>query len=434
MKPAFVLGGGVAGLAAAFGLCERGYRPILLEAHHWLGGRACSFRDKVTGAWFDNGPHVMLGCYAAMRALLRRIGSEDGFDRAPSLRLGYRAVGGGAAQLRLLRLPAPLAFAPALLRLPLGFGGRLRALRGLGAVLRPAPPQQTLQQWIERKHQRGTPTSYLWQPMSRAIMNAEPDAVAAELLLSTLREAFLGSAAAAAFWTPRLPWAQVFAPAAAALAQHGGTVRLSTPVRGLQCRDGVVAALQLGDDSMLAVPAGAPVVSALPWHALARLLPAPAPPFARLQGAPIVSAFVTLAEEVPPLPDDGPITCLVDGDPFHFVCRTPGAPARQFALLSGGNRAFDGMALAAMQQAARQQLQRHYPQFDAQCRAHVRISKEARATFVGAPAALALRPRPGPMPQGPRNLLLCGDWTDCGLPSTLEGAARSAAAMLAANA
>ena len=431
MTPTFVLGGGVAGLTAALLLRDRDHAVHLLEAHGWLGGRAASFRDKQTGVWFDNGPHVMLGCYRAMRSLLRRIGSEGRFDAAPSLRLAYRTAAGRAARLRLLPVPAPLAFGPALMALPLGLGGRLRALRGLAAVLRHAPADWTLQQWLEHKGQRGAPTSFLWQPMSRAIMNAEPHEVSAELLLSTLREAFLGSAAAAAFWTPKEPWAEIMAPAAAALSQLGIEIRTGAQVRGFDCAAGAITGLRLGDGSTVAVPEDAQVVSAMPWHALARLLETPMP-FAGLQPSPIVSAFFELDADVAPLPDDGPITCLVDGAPFHFLYRTPGAPLRHFALLSGGNREFDGMAVAAIEQAARVQLGRHYPSFDAQSRARVRIGKEAKATFVGAPAALPLQPRPGRLEPGPRNLWVCGDWTACGLPSTLEGAARSAEQMVAA--
>ena len=55
----------------------------------------------------------------------------------------------------------------------------------------------------------------------------------------------------------------------------------------------------------------------------------------------------------------------------------------------------------------------------------MRVTKEAKATFVASPAAVAQRLAPGPLP-GLCNLSVCGEWTDCGLPSTMEGAARSA--------
>jgi uncharacterized protein with NAD-binding domain and iron-sulfur cluster len=51
-----------------------------------------------------------------------------------------------------------------------------------------------------------------------------------------------------------------------------------------------------------------------------------------------------------------------------------------------------------------------------------RIVKERRATFLQSPANLSLRPKATALGG---NLLLAGDWTDTGLPATIEGAIRS---------
>jgi uncharacterized protein with NAD-binding domain and iron-sulfur cluster len=51
-----------------------------------------------------------------------------------------------------------------------------------------------------------------------------------------------------------------------------------------------------------------------------------------------------------------------------------------------------------------------------------RVLREKRATFAATPAQL--RRRPG-VRTGNRNWVLAGDWTDTGLPATIEGAIRS---------
>jgi hypothetical protein len=128
------------------------------------------------------------------------------------------------------------------------------------------------------------------------------------------------------------------------------------------------------------------------------------------------------------------VVALVDGDPFHFVLRTPGGPSHAVALLSGGNRTFDGQSVAAIESIARQQLARYYPGLATDAPAEVRIAKENLATFVAAPGSDAQRPAPGLLrrshPAAPGNLWVCGDWTATGLPATLEGAARSAGSLL----
>ncbi len=426
----FVLGGGTAGIVAALGLADRGHRVVLLESRGWLGGRAFSSHDRATDERLDNGPHAMLGCYGAMRRLIARIGTTDRFDRQRSLAMAYRRAGGDVDRLRLSRLPAPLAMPAALLRLRLPFAQKLAALRGMAASLFGAPASWSVGDWLARRGQLGGPDALLWVPLCRAIMNVEPEAASARLFLRTLREAFAGSAAAAAFWLPKQPWSEVLGePAAAALAAAGAEVRCGARIEGIEAAGGVVTRLRTSGGDV-EVASDDLVVSALPWFALHKLLPQ-LPAVGELAAAPIVSAFFRLDAAVPEPPDDGPVVALVGGEPFHFLLRTPGAPRRSFALLSGGSRAFDGLSVEAIEAIARRQLASYVPQIPVDVAGTVRIRKENLATFVAAPGAVPARPRPGRVEGGPRNLLVCGDWTDTGLPATLEGAARSAEAVVA---
>ena len=432
----FVLGGGVAGLSAAFGLAERGHAVTLLESRQWLGGRAFTSFDRVSGRWLDNGPHVMLGCYRAMRVLLRRLGTEGGFQQDASLRLGFRLANGERAALQLGRLPVPLAMPVALFGLPMPFGARLRGLLGMGAVLRGTRPEWSLADWFAARGQRGEPAAFLWRPLCRAIMNCDPEEACAADFLATLREAFLGSAARAAFWVPKRSWRELIGePAMPALAKAGVTVRLGARVTALVRRSGVVDALGLGDGERMELGAADRVVSALPWFALAPLLGnTPQQPIGphHLRSAPIVTAYVTLAASAPPLVDDGPVVGMVGGAPFDFLLRTPGGDPRQVALLAGGERSFDGQTVDVIAQRALAQMQRYVPEA-VLAGASVRVRKEQHATFVPDRDSGFHRPAPGPFaPTQPGNLWLCGDWTATGFPATLEGAARSAEAMLRA--
>ena len=56
-----IIGGGLAGLATASVLVDRGLRITLLESRPRLGGRASSFTDPVTGEQVDNCQHVKHG-------------------------------------------------------------------------------------------------------------------------------------------------------------------------------------------------------------------------------------------------------------------------------------------------------------------------------------------------------------------------------------
>src|SRR5439155_21838901 len=71
-----VVGGGFAGLAAAVRLARAGARATLLERRPFLGGRASSFADPVTGEVVDNGPHALMGAYTEALDFLREIGAS----------------------------------------------------------------------------------------------------------------------------------------------------------------------------------------------------------------------------------------------------------------------------------------------------------------------------------------------------------------------
>ena len=425
MTAAYVLGGGVAGLVAAFGLLDRGYRVELLESRSWLGGRAFSFRDRQTGRLLDNGPHVMLGCYEHMRGLLRRIGTETAFEVGAALTMTYRLPGGRVSRLRLRALPTALAMPLALWSLPLKFGERMRALLGFLYLLRGAPPPWRLADWIARRHQRGGPERFFWRPLSRAIMNAEPERVGADLFVRTLLQAFRGRAERAAMWFPRRPWLEIVGePACQQLVTEGAKVTQGARVSALEVERDRVIRIGLADGGHRVVPDGSLVVSALPWYALTRILPgSPDLPGRVLEGSPLISVYFE-QDTACGLDPEETLVYLVDGEPFHYLYRTPGHPGRRFALMAGGCSSLDGMTVREIEGIARRQMGSYYPDWDPDAPARVRVAKESRATFLARPQVS--RPPPGFDTALPRNLLACGDWTDTGLPSTLEGAARSA--------
>ncbi|HVK36099.1 MAG TPA: FAD-dependent oxidoreductase, partial [Microlunatus sp.] len=69
---AVVLGGGIAGIAAATGLAERGVRVTLIEQHPQLGGRVRAW-PLDDGTTMSRGFHAFFRQYYNLRALLRRV-------------------------------------------------------------------------------------------------------------------------------------------------------------------------------------------------------------------------------------------------------------------------------------------------------------------------------------------------------------------------
>ena len=107
MRSALVIGGGLAGLAAAARLATTGHRVTVLESRQRLGGRAGSFTDPHSGQLVDACQHVSMGCCTEFARCLQGVRNEDGMlgcRRGPyrfaQIRIGAENRDGNAGRCR----------------------------------------------------------------------------------------------------------------------------------------------------------------------------------------------------------------------------------------------------------------------------------------------------------------------------------------------
>jgi squalene-associated FAD-dependent desaturase len=423
-------------MAAAVRLTRLGVRVLLLEQRGHLGGRAYSLTDDASGDTFDNGQHVFTGAYDATLQLLRELGTDDRISFQPELRLDLRDTDGPPASLRCPSLPAPLHLLMGLLRLPgLGIGDRVAALR-MGAALRRAmrPDAATeldalsASEWLARNGQTHRLQRMLWAPLTMAIVNETPDRASAWPLARALAESFLGSRARSRMGIPSMGLSALFEPALKTLLeQNGGQLRTGARITGLEMapyHDGERLAAVVAGETREEVDGA---VLAVPHHAVAALLPAAwrqQPPFADLGSlghAPIVSIHLWLDRETLAEPFVG---LLGTAAQWVFNRRHLAGDVNGHALsvvYSAAHREAELSADALVEECL-EELRRLIPPVRQAQLLGSRVVKERRATFSARPGTDALRPGP----QTPiRSLVLAGDWTDTGLPATIEGAVRS---------
>ncbi|MGC9220684.1 MAG: hydroxysqualene dehydroxylase HpnE [Solirubrobacteraceae bacterium] len=430
-----VIGGGLAGIAAALDCARAGAQVTLLEARGRLGGSAYSFERG--GLQVDNGQHVFLRCCSAYRGLLTRIGATGLVSLQPRLDVAVRAPDGRQGRLARNVLPAPLHLAGALWSYPfLSHRETLSlvlAMRALSAVDvdDPANDRLPFQVWLARYRQHRAAIASVWDLIARPTVNLAVAEASLAQVAQVFQVGLLSDNSAGDIGWAQTPLSEIHdRQARSALERAGVAVRLRSTVRSL------TGALAVSASDGFDARANA-VILAIPPSRAQALIPPQAgvePGFAEALGS---SAIVNLHVVYDRRVMDEPFFAGV-GTPVQWVfdrTRAAGLGKRP------GER--DGQYLAVSLSAANAELhdsadtlrKRYLPAL-AELLPRARqanveeffVTREHAATFRAAPGARAHRPGPRTAVDG---LLLAGAYTDTGWPATMEGAVRSGRAAAA---
>ncbi|HEX3672183.1 MAG TPA: squalene--hopene cyclase [Candidatus Cybelea sp.] len=271
-----VVGGGLAGLAAALHLKEAGVHVELFERSRLLGGRATSF--EIDGIEVDNGQHVFLACCDEFVAFARRAGMDGELRVQDRFDARILARDGRSGRLRAGLFPAPLHLVESFTTYPfLSAGEKLSIARALARVTIGSPPSdasETFEAWLQRMGQGRGERRAFWDPFFIPALNAPFDRVAAADALFVLRTGFLHDAGAARFGFSKVPLAHLAQAAAAKLdAVHTSRAVLSIESKGGVTGNSSGVILSLSKDESVEFDA---VVLAAPPRQVARILGDPA--------------------------------------------------------------------------------------------------------------------------------------------------------------
>ncbi|MBQ0985844.1 hydroxysqualene dehydroxylase HpnE [Streptomyces sp. F63] len=443
---AVVVGGGIAGTAAALALADAGVRVTLTEARPRLGGLAFSFhRSSPAGdLTADNGQHVHLRCCTAYRALLERIGAaglapvQRRLD-VPVLDAGRRRAG----RLRRSALPVPLHLAGSLARYPhLSLAERAAAARAALALRRLDPADPALDGtdfggWLRRRGQSPRAVEALWDLIGVATLNAPADRASLSLAAMVFRTGLLSAPGAADIGWSRVPLGDLHdTRTRRALEGAGVRVLLRTRARALHRPDARSGGWRV---TVTGAPAGPEtlradtVVLAVPQDEAHRLLPDGAldDPGRLLDigTAPILNVHVVYDRRVLRRPF---LAAL--GSPVQWVFdRTEPSGltggAQYLALSQSAAGDIIDLPVAELRRRFLPELERLLPGARHARVADFFVTRERAATFDPAPGTGRLRP---PARTRAPGLQLAGAWTATGWPATMEGAARSGATAAAA--
>lgn len=397
-----IIGAGISGLSAAVRLANANYRVHLHEATQQAGGRCRSYFDAATNLTIDNGNHLLLSGNRAAVEYARSIGTEAGL------------VGPKRAQFPFVDLATGQRWQLDLgeSRLPLWIFDEARRVPDTGVLdyLALMPLIWSAQSKLvgDAIPCEGTLYQRLVQPLLLAALNVDPPEGSAGLAGAVVRETLLAGGQACRPLIARDGLSAVLVePAIKLLQDKGASISFGHELREFAVAADRLHELKFGDDNVVVQPGDA-VVLAVPPRPAAAMLPG-------LKTPTKYRAIVNAHFRFDP-PKGQPAILGVVGGLVEWLFAFP---QRLSVTISNADRLVD-MPREELAQAIWRDI----------CKAAGvegdlppwQVVRERRATFEATPEQNAQRP--GPV-TAYKNLFLAGDWTDTGLPATIEGSVRS---------
>ncbi len=419
-----IIGGGLAGLAAATSLAPRGFQVTLVESRNRLGGRAGSFTDPSTGQLIDACQHVSMGCCTNFKHFTRTVGIDHWIQSQPCLY--FMTPDRRVSEFRADPLPAPFHLARSFWRAHyLNFLDKIRIACGLASLaLLSSKSDPPLQEWLLRHGQTSRTIARFWGLILTSALNEAPNRVGRRYARKVFADAFLRHRRGFEVEIPTVPLGRLYGEELQQwLDRHQVQVQLNSAVKRIHVSGGQVRCLEMRDSQERQADW---YIAAVPFDRILDILPlemieahSDIYNLRKLEVSPITSVHLWWDRPVLPMPHVVLIDCVGQ---WIFNRGEPAPGEHYIQVVVSAARQFRGLGHEDVQRRIIDEVRELFPAAADAKLLRARVVTEHAATFSAVPGVDRWRPKQAsPIP----NLFLAGDWTATGWPATMEGAVRS---------
>ena len=432
-RDVIILGGGLAGIAAALRCLKHGVQPTLIERRPYLGGRAFSFSDQSNGEEIDNGQHVILGACDQFLELVEELGTSDQIDLEPTLDVPVSNAG------RISRLRASRIFGnvAALLRYGhLNLSERFAIARVMAGLKFSKPKHQeethaksiSFAEWLSSRGQSDAAIARFWSLFILPVFNCKIEEVAAYDAIEFTRTYLIGRASDAAIGYPKRGLSSLIGTPAEKLLRSRGAelvTNVRTETLTVRADDNFDIGLSSGE-----ILRSKSVIACLAPNALRAILPkndqrsaGTKETLMAIEYSPIVAVHLWYEQ---PVMTERVIAFIDPGLQWVFndtALRRNSTDGRQHIVVSlSGADEWATMTKSEVLSKIQRLMKFAFPKVGETRLVKSSIAKTLEATIKVKPES---HPQRLDSQTSIPGLYLAGDWTNTGLPATMEGAVQS---------
>lgn len=417
MKKCLVVGGGLAGLSTAISLTKKNIHVHLIEASPKFGGRVYSFLDEASGNEIDNGQHLLLGCYYETIEFIKLIGAQQQFHFQKRLEIDFLDQNKSEYHLKAAKLPYPFGLLAGLLNYKiLSLFDKIKIKTLISTLLFIDSNKfydVSVLTWLKKNGQNKRSIKAFWEIIGIGALNSQLKNASAKIFIDILKVIFLKGSDASAMIIPKVGLSKAFVdPAINYLKTNNAELLFSEKLLEISITQNKAVAVRTDKGSIIDFDA---VVLAIPSHALSRINEKNLiieNDRTDLSTSSILTLHLWLKENKLKKPfyafiDSRLHWVFNHGDYITTVTSSADELVEKsqeelFSIISTELSTYLGIN--------RENISRY------------KIINEKRATFIPNSENLLKRPSAKTKLE---NVFLAGDWTNTGLPATIEGAIKS---------
>lgn len=413
MSKIVIIGGGLAGLSAAVNLLEKGHSVEIFEATKSLGGRAKSFFYSNQSQYVDNGQHLLMGCYDYTLEFVNKIGADDNFDFQKTLSVVFIDENGKNHPLRAFTKLYPINLMVGVLNYSfLNLKEKFHLVKFVVTLFYTNPDKLkniSVLDWLKKKKQNKNIIDGLWHLLAISALNTNLNVIPAKSFAVILKQMFLRNNKSSTIVIPKKSLSEsIIFPAEKHIKKIGGIINTSERIIGIENTDSKQIKVKTSKKNIITCDY---IISAVTPNVLAKIINNDS--LNEFEYSPIISVNIWLKENIFTEKFYG----FINSD-VHWLFNH----GKFISLVISGADKFVDMSNEEILLLCNKEIKKYFPAYSESTILDSKIVKEKKATINPNFRIEELREKTN---IDYNNLYICGDWTNTGLPATIESAVKS---------